>query len=388
MRSFKPIATKLSTATLQNTLELDPTIAQSVKPKFTLNELRKAIPEEAFQKSLPKSLFYMAFDYSMWGLAFAAIRALKESEIWTTLPFAAQAGASLLYWNVAGFFMWCIFVVGHDCGHGTFSNNKLLNNILGHITHGSILVPFFPWQLSHRRHHMFHNHIEKDYSYNWYTPDALKKPQEGVARHFHENKLLSFFLPFYGWFMYIFLGIRDGNHFIPFKNERLWKGTPKIEYIKCLISAAVVGLFGAANYYLFGQNLANMAFYYLAPLVMFGWWLVTVTYLQHHHEDSVVYDDSDWNFVDSAFETVDRKYGFGIDKLHHHITDGHVAHHLFYTLIPHYNLPVATKAIKSFLAKNGASNSYRFEKTYDFPFRVHRYLMDFGFKARRAHPSP
>lgn len=81
-----------------------------------MNELRKAIPEEAFQKSLPKSLFYMAFDYSMWGLAFAAIRALKESEIWTTLPFAAQAGASLLYWNVAGFFMWCIFVVGHDCG--------------------------------------------------------------------------------------------------------------------------------------------------------------------------------------------------------------------------------------------------------------------------------
>ena len=69
----------------------------------------------------------------------------------------------------------------------------------------------------------------------------------------------------------------------------------------------------------------------------------TQTYLQHHSHETVVYDDSNWSFVLAAFETVDRKFGYGIDSLHHHITDGHVAHHLFFTQIPHYNLMIATE---------------------------------------------
>ena len=40
---------------------------------------------------------------------------------------------------------------------------------------------------------------------------------------------------------------------------------------------------------------------------------------------------------------------YGIDYLHHHITDGHVAHHLFFTQIPHYNLPIATEGIRKYV---------------------------------------
>ena len=39
------------------------------------------------------------------------------------------------------------------------------------------------------------------------------------------------------------------------------------------------------------------------------WWLVCVTYLQHHSHDTMVYDDSKWSYVLAAFETVDRKFG-------------------------------------------------------------------------------
>jgi hypothetical protein len=46
-----------------------------------------------------------------------------------------------------------------------------------------------------------------------------------------------------------------------------------------------------------------------------------------------VYDNSSWSYLDGALETVDREYGWPIDSLHHHISDCHVVHHLFFTQV-------------------------------------------------------
>jgi omega-3 fatty acid desaturase (delta-15 desaturase) len=113
-----------------------------------LNNLRKAIPEEAFKKSIPKSTWYMTFDFAMWAGAAYSMHLLCNSAMWATMPFWQQAIATLIYWNFAGIFMWTIFLIGHDCGHGTFSDYEALNDIVGHISHGSIFVPFYPWQVS------------------------------------------------------------------------------------------------------------------------------------------------------------------------------------------------------------------------------------------------
>ena len=208
---------------------------------------------------------------------------------------------------------------------------------------------------------MYHNHAEKDYSYPWYTPEKLAQKDEGMARMLHNQPALIFFFPYFGWPIYLY-GFPDGSHLIPFPSARLWKDTPSNEYVKCIVSSLVVVANLVAIYFIFGQSVANVCFYYLPPWVFFGWWLVTVTYLQHHDPDTLVYDDSDWKFVDAAFETVDRVFGFGIDYLHHHITDGHVAHHLFFTKIPHYNLPIATKAIREYLDDKDCSQLYKRDK--------------------------
>lgn len=47
-----------------------------------------------------------------------------------------------LYWFAQGTMFWALFVVGHDCGHQSFSSNEKLNNFVGNITHSSILVPY------------------------------------------------------------------------------------------------------------------------------------------------------------------------------------------------------------------------------------------------------
>lgn len=234
---------------------------------------------------------------------------------------------------------------------------------------------------------MYHNHEVKDYSYPWYTPERLAKPDEGIARFLHEHPLLIGLFPFYGWPTYLF-GFPDGCHAFPFANERMWKDSPKSEHVKCIISNVVVLAYMAGIYMFFEGNLLDIAYYYAVPWVLFGWWLVTVTYLQHHDPDTVVYNDSDWKFVDSAFETVDRVFGFGVDYLHHHITDGHVAHHLFFTKIPHYNLPIATKAIRQYLDEKNYGHVYKRTIAYDFAFRVHRYFATYGLKSKIATVTP
>ena len=356
---------------------------KKVADVLNLNNLRKKIPEEAFEKSVSKAFGYMFFDYLMWFGSVAAIHYLHTSGIYSTLPQWQQYLATFMFWQISGFFMWGIFVVGHDCGHGTFSDSTLLNDIVGHICHGSILVPYFPWQLSHRRHHMYHNHIEKDYSHPWYTPDKLEKPDEGWARLMEQYPSLRFFFPFIGWPLYLY-GMPDGSHWLPFPSQRLWKDTDASEYKRCLISTAVVIANIAAIYFLCEENMMNMLYYYVPSWVTFSWWLVTVTYLQHHDHDTVVYDDEDWKFVDAAFQTVDRKFGYGLDALHHHITDGHVVHHIFFTKIPHYNLPIATKALVEYLKANQLDFLYKFDLTRDFPIRVHKYMVQFGLSAKRA----
>jgi fatty acid desaturase len=52
--------------------------------------------------------------------------------------------------------------------------------------------------------------------------------------------------------------------------------------------------------YIYICNTYIQAYYYGGPWIMLGWWLVAVTYLQHHNPDTVVYDDEDWKFVDSG----------------------------------------------------------------------------------------
>ena len=48
--------------------------------------------------------------------------------------------------------MWCMFVVGHDCGHTTFSPSSAVNEIMGEVSHSVLLcTPFAPWRRSHHR---------------------------------------------------------------------------------------------------------------------------------------------------------------------------------------------------------------------------------------------
>ena len=49
------------------------------------------------------------------------------------------------------------FVVGHDCGHRSFSKNKLVEDIVGTLMFMPLIYPFEPWRIKHNQHHAHTN---------------------------------------------------------------------------------------------------------------------------------------------------------------------------------------------------------------------------------------
>jgi len=62
---------------------------------------------------------------------------------WLTVPLAILAGA----------FMVRIFIIFHDCGHGSFFKSQRANHVLGAITGFLTFTPYFHWRWEHAIHH-------------------------------------------------------------------------------------------------------------------------------------------------------------------------------------------------------------------------------------------
>uniref|UniRef100_A0A914GWU5 Fatty acid desaturase domain-containing protein n=1 Tax=Globodera rostochiensis TaxID=31243 RepID=A0A914GWU5_GLORO len=319
----------------------------------TVDEIRAAVPKECFEKSLARSLFYLALDLTIIAVLYAVV------------PFVESKFGlfGLFIWYcVLGMYLSSLFCIGHDCGHGTFSNWEWVNDVFGHVAHAVIMVPYWPWQKSHRQHHQFTSHLDKDKGHPW----VLEEHYENggwLQRNFSKIPLSGLIR----WNpIYTIAGLPDGSHFWPF--SRLFSNNT--ERIKCAFSASLCVLSSWAIFVLLSHSPWAFFKYYYVPLMFQGYWMIIITYLQHQDEQIEVYEENSWAFVKGQLQTYDREYGLGIDHALHHITDGHVAHHFFFTRIPHYHLPEATRCIRKVLDKY--PGTYKRKSNYDFLFQFLR----------------
>uniref|UniRef100_A0ACD5X0H3 Uncharacterized protein n=1 Tax=Avena sativa TaxID=4498 RepID=A0ACD5X0H3_AVESA len=301
-------------------------------PPFGLAEIRAAIPKHCWVKDPWRSMSYVLRDVLVvLGLAAAAARV----DSWLVWP---------LYWAAQGTMFWALFVLGHDCGHGSFSSNKKLNSVVGHILHSSILVPYNGWRISHRTHHQNHGHVEKDES--WHPlPQRLYNSLDNMT------KKLRFSLPFpmLAFPLYLFVRTpgKKGSHFDP--NSDVFLPNEKKDVLTSTASwLAMIGVLAGLT---FAMGPLKMLKLYAIPYVIFVMWLDFVTYLHHHgHEDKLPwYRGKEWSYLRGGLTTLDRDYGLINNNIHHDIGT-HAIHHLF-PQIPHYHLVEATEAAKPVLGK-------------------------------------
>nr|AGF90969.1 omega-3 fatty acid desaturase [Chlamydomonas sp. ICE-L] len=308
----------------------DGTYDLSAPPPFSLADIRNAIPANCWQKDTLRSVGHLIKDVAIVaGLAVAAF----TINAWWAWP---------IYWMAQGTMFWALFVVGHDCGHQSFSPNRALNDFIGNITHASILVPYHGWRISHRTHHANHGHCENDES--WYPAKKTQLDEmnymEAVGRMTLPLALMAF--PAYLWGR---SPGKEGSHYDPScelfaPNERNMILTSNAFMI------GMVAILAGATYAL---GIPAMAALYLVPYLIGVSWLSVTTYLHHHgpsdaEEKIPWYRGEEWSYFRGGLSTIDRDFGI-FNKIHHNI-ETHVIHHLF-SQMPHYNLVEATNAAKS-----------------------------------------
>ena len=194
----------------------------------SLMAIKKSIPKHCFESSLSRSFAYLIKDMLLVIVSFLAMLFWGSK---LSSPF--QGIAWLFYWFFQGTMFWALFVVGHDCGHESFSKYKLVNNVVGSLVHGFLLVPYKSWALSHRHHHKNTSNFHKD---DLFAPEIeSSKPWKKRKSHW-TAKLRRLSAGMFGlmWLPYL-VGFSKSlsSHFWPF--DPLFKGNRKWVSISILV---------------------------------------------------------------------------------------------------------------------------------------------------------
>jgi len=319
----------------------------------TKAQVRAAMPKHVLTRDTKKSLMYAAISViqSVASLGLGMLIPLKAAYAPLWLVYAAWTG---MVWTG----MW---VVAHECGHGAFSDNKFIQDLVGYVLHSALLVPYFSWQHSHAVHHANTNHITKGETHVPIVVGARAGIENGGGEHelaavklvgkqvWGGIQLLLHLIV--GWPAYLLFGATGGpkygvsNHFVPVQpfNTKLWPGRwPKKVWQSDI---GVMGMIAALCALGAKFGAASVLALYAGPLVFTNMWLVGYTWLQHTDVDVPHLTDEQFSYMRGAFLTIDRPYGKFFDWFHHRIGSTHVAHHIDCT-IPHYHAREATEAIK------------------------------------------
>ncbi|KAH7843318.1 hypothetical protein Vadar_015153 [Vaccinium darrowii] len=322
------------------------------KPPFTLSEVKKTIPPHCFKRSVLRSFSYLIYDLAITSMFYYAATTYIH-----LLPSPLSSLAWVLYWICQGCILTGVWVVAHECGHHAFSDYQWLDDTVGLVLHSALLVPYFSWKISHRRHHANTGSMENDevyvpqtqYRVRWYTKYVNNPP----------GRILSVLITLtLGFPMYLMFNVsgkkydRFTSHYDPY--SPLYSSRERAQV--CISDAAILAV-GVVLYKLAAaKGLTWVLCIYGVPLLVVNGFFVLITWIAHTHPGVPHYDSSEWNFLRGALATVDRDFGI-LNKVFHEVTNTHVAHHLFST-IPHYHAMEATKAIRPILG-----DYYHYDRT-------------------------
>jgi omega-6 fatty acid desaturase (delta-12 desaturase) len=275
-------------------------------------------------------------------------RALAEIVV-TFVPYLALSGLMILIvrWGhpwlalslsvVNAGFVVRIFIIFHDCCHGSFFRSRRANRVVGYLTGLITLTPFEKWQRSHAEHHATVGDLDRRGVGDVWTLTlaeyvAASKPKRLFYRVFRN--------PF------IMFGIGPGLVFV-FNNRICRPGAHLRERFSVYFTNAGALAILAVAYLTVGVwplLLTQVSTLLIAGAV--GVWLF---YVQHQFEDAYWARRPEWQPMRAALEG--SSY-YKLPKVLQWVTGSIGLHHIHHVQprIPFYNLQRCQDAVAAFQA--------------------------------------
>jgi omega-6 fatty acid desaturase (delta-12 desaturase) len=249
--------------------------------------------------------------------------------LWYVMIRGLQSGYP--YWMIlllavpASLFMVRLFILFHDCTHGSFFSSKKANRVFGNIFGILTYTPFEKWRASHWRHHATVANLDRRGSGDYWTmtkEEYLESPQwKKMVYRVARNPIITFILgPVFIFLIAQRLPIRYAT-----KSER-----NNIYLTNIVILAFVVLISYAVGFKTF--ILIQL------PITFFGGMLgLWMFYVQHNFEGVYWSRQKDWDRIKAATEG---SSFYKLPKALQWFTGNIGFHHIHHIrpLIPNYNL--------------------------------------------------
>lgn len=103
----------------------------------------KGIVAEFQSPSTSKAVWQLVNTLGLYAVVWAAMFFSVKFSWWMTAPLVVVASGLLVR----------VFIIFHDCGHGSFFKSRVANDVVGFITGVLTFTPYHHWRWEHSLHH-------------------------------------------------------------------------------------------------------------------------------------------------------------------------------------------------------------------------------------------
>jgi acyl-lipid omega-6 desaturase (Delta-12 desaturase) len=260
-----------------------------------------------------------------------AITFVPFAALWASAWIAVHLGfweLSLLLAIPAAGFLVRLFMIQHDCSHGSFFRYRLANDWVGRFLGVLTLTPYDDWRRAHAVHHANAGHLDRR---GIGDVDTLTVREFQALTFWGRLRYRLYRHPFVMFGLgpvYLFV-LRQRLPIGTIRSDRLtWISTMATNLSIAVVTATLVRLIGIGPFLL-----VHLPIVLLAGSV--GVWLF---YVQHQFEETFWARDSEWTFHEASLYGSSHYDLPGILRWFTANIGVHHVHHLC-SRIPYYRLP-------------------------------------------------